>query len=137
MGNDDKKTCRVFNRDQTNVSWFKIGGTNYRSPVHRRVKCEFFGKFQKASMTTRRWFCVSYPIHSPTLIYLTIQKAHTFGSCPEYAPDFGSVYTPWVVQTHCLVIPAGGDHRTVGGVAGTAHLRGGGHSSEIFLQIHL
>ena len=42
----------MFHRDQTNVSWFKIGGTKFGSPVHggKGVIFRIFGKFQKAPM---------------------------------------------------------------------------------------
>ena len=31
---DEKKTHSIFHCDQTNISWFKIEGTNFGSPVH-------------------------------------------------------------------------------------------------------
>ena len=34
MGKDEKKTHGMFHCDQTDVSWFQIGGTNFWSQVY-------------------------------------------------------------------------------------------------------
>ena len=46
MGKDKKKTHRMFHFDQTNASWFKIGVTNFGSPVHEGGGM-YFWKFPK------------------------------------------------------------------------------------------
>ena len=39
---DERKMHSKFHRDQTNVSRFKFGGTNYWGQVHGRREGEFF-----------------------------------------------------------------------------------------------
>ena len=41
IGKKEKKTHSIFQCDQTNVSWFKIGGINFGSPVHGGVGVKF------------------------------------------------------------------------------------------------
>ena len=65
MGVDEKKTHSKMYPYQTNISWFKIGGTNFGSPVHGVEEGVFrvFGKFQEAPMgkdekkTYRKFHC--------------------------------------------------------------------------------
>ena len=53
----DEKTHSEFHCDQTNGSWFQIGGTNFGGtnfvgPVHeeRGLNCRIFGKFNISPM---------------------------------------------------------------------------------------
>ena len=53
MRKDEKKTHGKFYRAQTNISWFKIGRTNFGSPVHGDeggVKSWNFWKISKTPM---------------------------------------------------------------------------------------
>ena len=48
MRKNEKKTHSKFHCNQTNKSWFKIGGTNFGGPVHGDKWGEFF-EFWKMS----------------------------------------------------------------------------------------
>ena len=50
MGKDEKKMHSKFHRDHMNVSWFKIGGTDFGSPVDEREGGEFFENSKKTYM---------------------------------------------------------------------------------------
>ena len=52
MSKDEKKTHSKFHRDQTNVSWFKIEGTNFEILVNTTGGSggEIHLKFQKTAM---------------------------------------------------------------------------------------
>ena len=47
MGKDQKKTHSTFHCEHTNLSWFKIGGTNFRSPVYGERWAEFLENSKK------------------------------------------------------------------------------------------
>ena len=51
MGKDEKKSSSKFHRNQTNVSRFKIGGTNFLGPVHGGKGGEFFEFLENSKKT--------------------------------------------------------------------------------------
>ena len=53
----EEDTASSIIRDQTNLSWFKIGGTNFKSPVHRQEGGEFLENL-KITYVERQEKCI-------------------------------------------------------------------------------